>query len=198
MWRKAPVSLLMALGPLILLAVLGGVLAGWAGWAPDEPPLALIAPIRGPPARRPCPAPQAVAHYMPAAARAPGRELVAPQSPPPPCPGTASALLGGIARDIPPATVYRLVPALIRLGESFPGGYHILVYENDSPPASRAAFQRALARTRNSTFLFEDGVAAGDEGRAAQMARARNAFLRAAHARHTHRDYLVLLDLDTF
>jgi len=104
-----------------------------------------------------------------------------------------SIILGGVAKSISVAQVEAIVPKLRRLGNLFQR-YHIVVYENDSPPESRAAWRRMLNHT-DSTFVSEDW-ASTSASRPERIATARNRFLEIVHQRHADYTYLLVTDLD--
>jgi hypothetical protein len=103
-------------------------------------------------------------------------------------------VISGVAKNIASSHIRIHVPKLIKLGESFQK-YHIVIYENDSPPDTRNAYKEELAKTEHSTYLFEDGVSTGS--RVQNIARARNKVLDYVHNNLADSfDYLIITDLD--
>eukprot|EP00899_Mesostigma_viride_P022818 jgi/Mesvir1/3720/Mv14998-RA.1 len=88
-----------------------------------------------------------------------------------------------------------LIPQLIQLGEAFED-YHIVVYENNSPPDSREAFKQELAKTRHSTFLYQDNVVRLGS-RTDVIARARNMLIQYIYSHFNESyDFVIVADLD--
>eukprot|EP00039_Didymoeca_costata_P021151 m.343573 g.343573 ORF g.343573 m.343573 type:complete len:344 (-) comp23035_c0_seq1:37-1068(-) len=103
-------------------------------------------------------------------------------------------ILAGIAKNIRESHIRCHVPKLIRLGESF-DSYHVIVYMNNSPENQKKAYEEELAKTKHSTFVYEDKSISGHH-RTDKISKARNILLDIILNYKDSFDYVLMTDMD--
>lgn len=115
-----------------------------------------------------------------------------------------SIIVSGIAKNIKPDMVHAVVSKIQKLGQHFQQ-FHMVIYENNSQPSSRKAWEQALItlnRTTSFTFvseaMTEQEFFSTTKSRTERIADARNEMMKIIHEPRFQNqyEYLIVTDLD--